>query len=108
MRAGQLNRRVTLQRRVETPSGTGGSTVSWQEIGGAWANIKHQSGAEVNRSDVPVSGVKASIRVRWRTDLDATCRVVYGSDLYDIKAVIEDLAGREFVDLVCEKGVNRG
>lgn len=108
MRIGALNRRVLLQRRVETPSGTGGSTVAWEDIGQVWANIKHQSGAEVNRGDVPASAVKASIRIRLREDLDATCRVLYGSSIYDIKAVIEDAVGREFVDLVCEKGVNNG
>ncbi len=108
MRIGALNRRITLQRRVETPSGTGGMDIAWEDIGQAWAHIKHQSGAEVNRSDVPASAVKASIRVRFREDLDATCRVVYGAGIYDIKAVIEDLVGREYVDLVCERGVNNG
>lgn len=108
MRIGPLNRRVLLQRRVETPSGTGGSTVAWEDISSIWANIKHQSGAEVNRSDVPVSVVKASIRIRFREDLDATCRVIHGASIYDIKAVIEDEIGREYVDLVCQKGGNNG
>lgn len=106
MRIGALNRRVLLQRRVETPSGTGGSTVTWQDIGQVWANIKHQSGAEVMRSGVPVSVRKASIRTWFREDIDATCRALIGSTVYDIKGVLP--SGREFIDMVAETGENDG
>lgn len=109
MKAGPLNARVLLQRLVETPTGTGGTTQAWVDIAQVWAHLRHQSGIEVVRSaSVPVSVVKASIRIRFREDIDATCRVVYGSTIYSILAVIPDGVGREYVDLVCETGENNG
>lgn len=108
MRIGTLNRWVTLQRRVETPTGTGGTQVTWVDIASVWASIKHPSGMETVRSDFPVSVVKTSIRIRFRDDLDATCRVVHGATVYDIKAVLMDDVGREYVDLSCEAGQNEG
>lgn len=109
MRIGTLNRRVLLQRLVETPTGTGGTTQAWVDIAQVWAHLRHQSGMEVVRSAaVPVSVVKASIRIRFREDIDATCRALYGGTIYSILAVIHDSVGREYVDLVCETGQNNG
>ena len=45
--------------------------------------------------------MKTSIRIRWRTDIEAGMRVVHGMAVYVIGAVLPDHAGRVFVDLVC-------
>ena len=71
----RLNRRIKLQRRVETQTGTGGTAIAWVDIAPVWANIRHPAGMETVRSEFPVSVVKTSIRIRFREDLDATCRV---------------------------------
>ncbi len=107
MRAGDLNRRITIQRRG-TATDAWGSPVSgaenWVEVGKAWASIKTLSGLGTIKADAQASTVKASIRVRWRTDLTAGMRVLYGSTVYDVQAVLPDVAGREHVDMVCEVG----
>ena len=112
LEAGTLNRRVSLQQRQETPTGTGGSTIAWVEIAKVWANIRMLNGIETVKADFPVSVAKASIRIRWREDIDPTWRVVYVSNgktmTFDVKAVLPDLVGREFVDLSVEVGVNDG
>lgn len=105
---GAFRDKVLLQRLVETPTGTGGSAKTWQDIGPEWANIRHQTGAEVMRGEVPVSVAKQSIRIRFRADIDATCRVVYEGAIFDIRSVLPDLVTREYVDLVCETGQNEG
>ena len=108
LEAGTLNRRVSLQRREEVQDETGGSVVAWVPYASVWASIKHPSGMETVRSEVPVSVVKASIRIRLRDDVDATCRVLYRGTIYDIKAVMPDLESREYLDLACEAGQNNG
>lgn len=112
MEIGKLNRRVKLQRLVETPTGTGGSTSTWTDVATVWANVRMLNGLETARSDFPVSVAKGSIRIRWREDVDATWRVVYLSDgktvVYDVKAVLPDLVGREYLDLSVEVGQNNG
>jgi SPP1 family predicted phage head-tail adaptor len=112
MRIGTLNRLVSLQQKQEVATGTGGSTISWTEIAKVWANIRMLNGLETVRSDFPVSVAKASIRIRWREEIDPTWRVVYVSSgstlMFDVKAVLPDLVGREYIDLAVEVGQNDG
>lgn len=108
MRIGTLNREISLERGTETQDSDGGTVVTWSPIATVWASIRHQSGMETVRTEMPVSVVKASIRIRFREDLDATCRALHGGKTYDIKAVLPDLVGREYVDLSCEVGMNDG
>lgn len=112
MRIGTLNRLVSLQQKQEVPTGTGGSTISWAEVAEVWANVRLLNGLETVRSDFPVSVAKASIRIRWREDIDPTWRVVYVSNgktlTFDVKAILPDLVGREYIDLSVEVGQNDG
>lgn len=67
-----------------------------------WASIRHLSGVESIKADATVSTVKASIRIRWRPGLNAGMRVVHGLRVYNVTAVMPDVGGREYVDLVAE------
>lgn len=107
LRAGDLNRRITIQRRGTAEDSWGTPTPgpeNWVEVGKAWAGIKTLSGLGAIKADAQASTVKVSIRVRWRTDLAAGMRVLHGGTVYDVEAVLPDVAGREHVDLVCEVG----
>lgn len=114
MRAGALKHLVTLQRLTGTQDAANEVIPdSWTDVyTNVRASILHQSGAEANRAAAPTSVVKASIRIRYSADrvttLDAGMRVVHGDVLYDVKAVLPDLQGRQHIDLVCETGANRG
>lgn len=108
MRIGTLNRRVLLQRRVDVQNEIGEEVSTWQDIGMVWASIVKPTGMQTARSDVPVAVTKASIRIRFREDLDATCRVLHGPIVYDIRAVLPDDVSREYVDLSVEAGQNNG
>ena len=98
----RLNRKATLQHLVEGQDEAGQPVTTWANLATVWANIKHLSGVETIKANAETSAVKASIRIRYRTDLTAAMRVVHGATTYEIKAVMPDEAGREFADLVCE------
>ena len=100
--AGKLNRRVTIQRPGATQDAAGQPVEAWIDVATVWAGVLMLSGLETIKADGPVSQVKASVRIRWRTDIDAGMRVVLGSSVFAIKAVIRDEVRREFIDLVCE------
>lgn len=103
--AGGLNRRITIQI-LGAATDSWGTPIpgveNWIDVGKVWANIDTLSGLGTIKADAQVSTVKASIRVRWRTDLAAGMRVLHGTTVYDVKAVLPDASGREHVDLVCE------
>lgn len=76
----------------------------WVHVATVWANIRYLNGVESLKSDAPVSVARASIRIRYRSDIDASMRVVHRDRVLEIRAVLPDESGREFVDLVCETG----
>ncbi|AGW94602.1 hypothetical protein N234_31640 [Ralstonia pickettii DTP0602] len=94
--------RVTIQRRATGQDEIGQPVETWADVSTVWANIRHTSGMEAIKAGADVSIVRASIRIRWRTGIDAGMRVVHGATVYDIKAVLADEVGRKHVDLVCE------
>jgi SPP1 family predicted phage head-tail adaptor len=100
MRAGTLNSYVSIEYRTGVQDEAGQLVDEWIELAGMWANIKNRSGAEAIRADQEASTVRTSIRVRYRDDITADMRVVHGSKVYEIKAVLP--ADEDHVDLVCE------
>ncbi|KRC30680.1 phage head closure protein [Acidovorax sp. Root217] len=104
LRAGSLNRRITIQR-----PGTARNDLN-EVVPGGWvdvaanvaASIKTLNGAQTIKADAVTSKVRASIRVRFRTDIDASMRVVHGATVYQVLASIPDEERREHTDLVCE------
>ncbi len=106
MDAGALNCRVTFQSTGVDVNKE--PTDVWAEVATTWANVRYLSGLETLKSDAQLGVSKASIRVRYRTDINAGMRALYGSTVFDIKAVLPDETGREFIDLACETGANSG
>lgn len=102
MQAGLLNRRVTLQAPGTTQDELGQPIPGWTDVATLWADIRMKSGLESIKAGAPVSVVQASIRVRYRAGITAGMRVVHNLQAFNIVAVLPDVGGREYVDLVCE------
>ena len=102
MRSGSLNRWVIIQKQEVVRDPVGGVIVKWVDFATVPANIKGLSGSESIKADAEVSVVKVSIRIRYRTDIDASMRIKRGDTVYEIRAVLSDEARQEHIDLVCE------
>lgn len=102
IRAADLSTRVVLQRRSAGEDALGQPVTTWATHDTVWADVRHGTGMEAIKADARMSVVRASIRIRYRTDLTAGDRVLIGSTVYEITAVIPDLQRRVFTDLVCE------
>ena len=102
MQAGLLNRRVTLQAPGTTQDELGQPIPGWTDVATLWADIRMKSGLESIKAGAPVSVVQASIRVRYRAGITAGMRVVHNLQAFNITAVLPDVGGLEYVDLVCE------
>lgn len=102
MQAGRLNRRCVLQAPGTAQDELGQPIPGWTDVATLWADIRMKSGLESIKAGAPVSVVAASVRIRYRAGVNAGMRVVHNLQAYDIKAVMPDVSGREFLDLVCE------
>lgn len=110
MRAGQLNRRITIQQRTSAHDAAGQPVLTWVDVATAWCNIAGDTGLRTIRAsgDLPAPIKRYSFRIRYREGLDEGMRVVYSGQNFDIKTVRMDFAGKEWTDLVCELGANDG
>ena len=111
LEAGTLNRRVLVERRVVTRDDEGGEVVAWVPFAGdgmLWANIRFLNGTESLKAGIVLGTAKASIRIRYRQDIDPTCRVTHRAQVFSILSVLPDQVGREYLDLAVETGANDG
>jgi len=99
---GRLNRLVQIQRRTSAQDAIGQPLDTWTSIAAVWADIRQPSGLAAIKANAEVSVVQASIRIRYRTDINAGMRVVHGATVYSISAVLMDVSGRQWIDLVCQ------
>ncbi|KIF83565.1 phage head closure protein [Noviherbaspirillum autotrophicum] len=99
----QLNTLVKLQAlgterdEIGQPLPTG-----WADVADLWADIRYQTGMETVKAGAEASITRVSIRIRHRDDINAGMRVIHGGIIYNIKAVLPDVARKQHVDLVCE------
>ena len=107
MQAGKLNKRITIQQRTTTQDAIGQPVETWTTVATVWADVRGTNGLsfikEAIKADADVSIARVSFRVRYRTDITAGMRVVFNSENHDIEAVMPDMAGRQHIDIVCQK-----
>lgn len=118
MRAGDLTRLVRIERRGHAQDELGQPTEAWVPIGPiTWCNVRMLTGKEALLADSDVGEASASIRVRFRTDIDNGMRAVLikyvdgqpvDDAIYNIGEPLPDYAGREYTDLPCTIGANNG
>ncbi len=97
MSGGELRRRVTLQRRVETRNATGETVWSWQDVETVFARIRSLTARERFMGMQVASEVTVELKIRRCPHVTAKMRAVeYGADspptptYYDITDVLPD------------------
>lgn len=102
MQAGRLDTRITIQRKTGGTDAWGAPLPeAWEDYATIWANVRHLSGTESIKAGADVSVVRASIRIRHRSGIDAGMRIVAGAAVYDIEAVLPGQR-REWLDLAAK------
>lgn len=100
MQSGQLDQRVTLQSPASGKDAIGQPATTWTDVATVWASVAYLSGLSAIKAGADVSQVQTSVRIRYRSGLNAGMRVLHGDVVFDVRAV---LPGEKnvFVDLVC-------
>lgn len=116
LHAGQLNRRIRIERRVAGTDDAGQPLDQWVLVGELWAAIANETGLGAIRSslmgDVPSSIARYSFLVRFEAakalGVNAGDRVVEDDTAFDIKGLTQDLKNREKAFIVTSQGGNDG
>lgn len=110
MIAPRLRHRVTVQEfAVVQDSETGAVSEQWTDLyEDVPAEIVPMSGREFVAAAAIQAGVNTRITIRYVDVITASMRVVRGSDIYNIRAVLPDPTLARHLTLMCEAGVNEG
>ena len=103
MHAGQLNTPIEILKKSKLEDINGATTEIWVNHVQVWADFRHKSGMSSLQADAVSETVKASVRIRYRNDIDDGMRILANGMVYSIKAVLPDVNRNEYMDLVCEK-----
>ena len=106
MNALDLNRRVVVQQIVAGDNASGEPSSAWVDFATVMAKITDMSGRQYMAAEAAKNAVLTEITIRYRPGVVPSMRVLHGTVLYDIKAVLGQ--DRRWLTLMCERGVNNG
>ena len=99
MRAGRMDRLVTLKiRTAGTQDSYGEETETFESVQ-VWAERREFTGSEAFQGDRFIAGQAAKYRIYYREDLDSMDSLVDGSSTFNIHAVIP-IGRREGLELM--------
>lgn len=103
MRAGRLDRRITIQRKSITQSDSGDEVVTWVDVDTVWAEKIENRGAERFSIKQIVGHAVRTFRFRWSVtvaEITTEHRLIFDDREYDITDVRE-IGRREGIEVDC-------
>ena len=88
MRAGELRHRLTLQQPVETVNDFGETVISYSDVDTVWGAVDPNAGKRYFEAMQANSEIQGAIRLRYRSDIEATWRILYGTRVLQIISII--------------------
>jgi SPP1 family predicted phage head-tail adaptor len=98
VRAGGLDRRVTLQRFTEEQDEYGEPIMVWMDLATVFAEVRQQGGREYLAAASTVAEKRVVFSIRWYPDLTVLDRVSYDGVLHNI-AEVREIGRRDGVEL---------
>jgi SPP1 family predicted phage head-tail adaptor len=106
MRAGDLRNRITIQDKTVVQNTFGEEDITWTDVATVYAAIEPLRGREFLDSKMATAEVTTKIRIRERDGIRPEMRVVHGSTVYDIRAVIHVETRQREMQLMCQEYIN--
>ena len=87
---GDLRHRVTIQQGVEgDPTSSGQRDLTWQKFSEVWAEVKTLSGRELEKARTLSASVTHTIHIRYLPGVIETYRVLWGTRILAINAIVD-------------------
>jgi SPP1 family predicted phage head-tail adaptor len=99
--AGELDRVAVIQSRTLTPNAYGEQIETFTTLATVWAGKLELSGQEQLLAQQVSAETIIKYRIRWRSDVTATCRLVVDGVTYGIQYIAE-LGRRDRLELTCK------
>lgn len=100
---GELDERITLQRKSLADDGAGGATVSWSDVAEVWAHVRAMSGREREQS-MRNEGTADYVVVIRRRELLPADRIVWRGRYLNIRNLRDDGPREPYLRIDAEMG----
>ena len=87
--AGELDRRITIERATELGDDFGNSILTWSTLALVSAKIEYLTDTEVWRAKQVQSSAEVRFTIRWGINVTSQDRIIYENKTYNIVGVKE-------------------
>lgn len=108
IRAGELDRRVTLQQRSTSQDTFGQQVTTWTDVAVLWANVRPLSGRELLTAGAINAELSHVVTIRYRAGITPAMRLTYGGQVFNILSVVDPEMAHVSLELQCSTGLNQG
>jgi SPP1 family predicted phage head-tail adaptor len=106
MRAGDLDRRITLKSRAQsTQDALGAPTEAFTTIATVWAKWMPQKASERWSSAQEVDMARGEFLIRWRSDVSGLDEVVFDGSRYEVDGQPVEVGRREGLRIAVKRRV---
>lgn len=106
MRAGRLNKRVTIQKLVEAADGYGDVTeTATTNVATVWASVEPLTGREFIEAKAYSADVTHRVRMRYLSGITSKHQLRLGTRRLNIEAVINVGERNRELELMCKEAV---
>lgn len=103
--AGQLNRRVMLQRETRMSNGQGGYVKDWTDAGEAAAQMIPLRGGEALEQSLLHSVQVWKVTIRFRPDVTTGWRLLFQGAPLNIQTCVDPDGRRRWLVMTCSSGM---
>ena len=109
MYIGDLTKRCMIERKSVTQDATYGTEIiTWVVVGVAWCNVQDAVPSRDERimQGLSVASVRTRVRLRYRSDIDTTMRIIMlrpTEKIYQIIGGPAEIGARDGIEIMCEE-----
>ena len=108
MQAGQLRKRLTIQKRSTVQDSYGQPSTSWSDVVTVWGAVEPLSGRELMAAEAVQSEITHQVIIRYIAGITSKMRVLYGTRIFDIQNVLDENERHRMLTLLCLEGLSDG
>lgn len=106
MRAGRLNKKITIQQATDGRSTSGAVEPTWSTYAVAWASVEPATGREFEDSDQVNAEASIKFRIRYKSGITNKMRISWDGRVFDITAVLNQYERNREIIIMAVEDVN--
>lgn len=100
---GAMRRKFVIEGPSDVADDVGGFSQNWTARASVWGHATVIAGNEAFAAARTENALTHRIRIRWRPDIDASCRIRDGDRIFAIIAITDADGRRRFVNCLCRE-----